>query len=182
MRRISFLVLITVFSLIAIGAAGRSVQASAHDEGTPGAMSKHPIVGSWEIDTDAADPENLPSLLIVGADGSYLEVDGEGGVGVGRWESTGDQTADLNIWFLASGEDDPTGGYGRVRAAVEIAEDGQSFTANYTIEFVSGDGTTTGEYGPATASGTRLSVEPMGSPVGTLDELFEQFEEGTPTP
>jgi hypothetical protein len=179
MRRISFLILITLLSLVAIGTPGRSVQTSAHDDATPGAASKHPIVGTWEIDTDADDPENLPSLLIAGADGSYLEVDAGGGIGVGRWESTGDQTADLNIWFLASGEDDASGGYGRVRAVVEISGDGQSFTAEYTIEFVSPDGTTTGEYGPATASGTRLSVEPMGSPVGTLDELFE---EGTPTP
>jgi hypothetical protein len=186
MRRISFLVLITLVSLIAIGALGRTASSSAYDEATPGAMAKHPFVGTWQLDTDIDDPENAPELVIVSTDGSYLEFDAEGGIGAGTWESTGDRTANLTIWLLNSDEEGGFGGIAIVRAEGEVAEDGQSWTATYTLEFVAPDGTTTGEYGPAAAAAMRLSVEPMGSPVGSLTDLFGQFEgtpeTGTPTP
>jgi hypothetical protein len=184
MRRISFLALITLISLIAIGALGRTADTSAHDEATPGAMASHPFVGTWQLDTDTDDPENPPELAIVSADGSYVEIDAEGGVGVGSWESTGDLTANLTIRFLNTDEEG-FAGLAIVRAEGEVAEDGQSWTASYTLEFVAPDGTTTGEYGPASAHAMRLPVEPMGSPVGSLTDLFEEFqgtpEAGTPT-
>jgi hypothetical protein len=41
------------------------------------------------------------------------------------------------------------------------------------------EGAPTGEYGPGQVTGTRVAVEPMGTPVGSLDELFAGFEEGT---
>jgi hypothetical protein len=185
MRRISFLALITLISLIAIGALGRTADTSAHDEATPGAMANQPFVGTWQLDTDTDDPENPPELAIVSADGSYVEIDAEGGVGVGSWESTGDLTANLTIRFLNTDEEG-FAGLAIVRAEGEVAEDGQSWTASYTLEFVAPDGTTTGEYGPASAHAMRLPVEPMGSPVGSLTDLFEEFqgtpEAGTPTP
>jgi hypothetical protein len=185
MRRISFLVLVMLISLIAIGSLGRTAGTSAHDEATPGAMASHPFVGTWQLDTDMDDPENAPELVLVSADGSYLEVDAEGGVGVGTWESTGDRTVNLTIRFLNADEEGFTG-LAIVRAEGEVAEDGQSWTASYTLEFVDPDGTTAGEYGPASAYGMRLPVEQMGSPVGSMTDLFEQFEgtpeAGTPTP
>ena len=185
MRRISFLVLVMLISLIAIGALGRTAGTSAQDYATPGEMAKHPFVGTWQLDTDMDDPENAPELVIVTADGSYLEVDAEGGVGVGTWESTGDRTVNLTIRFL-NGDEEGFAGLAIVRAEGEVAEDGQSWTASYTLEFVDPDGTTTGEYGPASAYAMRLPVEPMGSPVGSFTDLFEQFEgtpeAGTPTP
>ena len=65
-----------------------------------------------------------------------------------------------------------------VRAAGEVSEDGQSFTAEFTIGFI-GEGAPSGEYGPGHVTGTRINVEPMGTPAGSLDDLFAQFEEGT---
>ena len=59
-----------------------------------------------------------------------------------------------------------------------MSEDGQTFTAEFTIEFT-GEGAPTGEYGPGHVTGTRINVEPMGTPAGSLDDLFAQFEEGT---
>jgi plastocyanin len=55
-------------------------------------------------------------------------------------------------------------------------------TATYTLEFVDAGGTATGQYGPGQVSGTRIAVELMGEPVGTLEELFAQFEEGEAPP
>jgi hypothetical protein len=37
----------------------------------------------------------------------------------------------------------------------------------------------TGEYGPGHVTATRINVEPMGTPAGSLEDLFAQFEEGT---
>ena len=65
-----------------------------------------------------------------------------------------------------------------IRAAGEVSEDGQSFTAEFTIEFT-GEGAPAGEYGPGHVTGTRINVEPMGTPAGSLEDLFAQFEEGT---
>ncbi len=65
-----------------------------------------------------------------------------------------------------------------IRAAGDVSEDGQSFTAEFTIEFT-GEGAPTGEYGPGHVTGTRINVEPMGTPAGSLEDLFAQFEEGT---
>jgi len=42
-----------------------------------------------------------------------------------------------------------------------------------------GEGAPAGEYGPGSVTGTRIVVEPMGTPAGSFDDLFGQFEEGT---
>ena len=65
-----------------------------------------------------------------------------------------------------------------IRAAGEVSEDGQSFTAEFTIGFT-GEGAPAGEYGPGHVTATRINVEPMGTPAGSLEDLFAQFEEGT---
>ena len=36
-----------------------------------------------------------------------------------------------------------------------------------------------GTVGPDSVTGTRIVVEPMGTPTGSLEDLFGQFEEGT---
>jgi hypothetical protein len=41
-------------------------------------------------------------------------------------------------------------------------------TAEYTLEFVGPDGSSSGELGQAQATGRRIAVEPMGTPVGPL--------------
>ena len=68
-----------------------------------------------------------------------------------------------------------------IRVAGEVSEDGQTFTAEYTIEFT-GEG---GEYGPGHVTATRINVEPMGTPVGPVEALFPDLfppEEGTAPP
>jgi hypothetical protein len=52
-------------------------------------------------------------------------------------------------------------------------------TADYTLEGSGIEGVPPGEYGPGQVTGTRVVVEPMGTPVGSLEDLFGGFEEGT---
>ena len=77
------------------------------------------------------------------------------------------------------GEEGEFEGSSTIRATIEVDPDGgQSFTAEFTIEF-GGEGAPVGEYGPGSVTGTRIIVEPMGTPVGTLEEMFGGSEEGT---
>jgi hypothetical protein len=182
MRRLSLLIALFVVALLGLSAVLSSPGSSAQDA-SPAAMDEHPLVGTWLADTDTQDPEDPPELVIASADGGWVEVDADGGVALGRWESTGANTANLTLWALGS-EEEGFGGTFIVRAMIEVAADGQSLTAAYTVEVIDPDGTATGEYGPGTASATRLAVEPMGTPVGSFEDLFaefgEEFEEATP--
>ena len=60
-----------------------------------------------------------------------------------------------------------------IRATGEVSADGQTFTAQFTLE-ITGDRFPTGQYGPGHVTATRITVEPMGTPVGPLQDLFAQ--------
>ena len=140
-------------------------------------LADHPIVGSWLLDADSEDPANPPSLVIFSSDGTFIESDSDGSVGIGAWESTGENTGILTLRFVDEG------GMGIIRASFVVAEDGNTLTAEYTIEFVDPEGESAGEYGPATATATRAEVEAPGEPVGSLEDLFAEWEatpEATP--
>ena len=64
------------------------------------------------------------------------------------------------------------GGSATIRATIQVNPDGQSFTADYTVELSEDKGVPVGEYGPGAVTATRIGVEPMGTPVGSLEELF----------
>ncbi len=171
MRR--FTSLVVTLAVIVIGIAGFDLRTSATaQEATPTIMSGHPLVGTWLLDTNADDPANAPEVTIFTADGAYISVDAEGFPNHGVWEATGEQTAGLTI--VSPGMEEAFAGTFLVRASIEVDETGDSFTAQYTGEFVAPDGTETGEYGPGTATATRISVEEMGTPAGPIEVLFEE--------
>ena len=170
MRRTSVVslsaVLVLTAALLVGGGAAVVAQTTAPD------YTGHPLIGSWMLDTDTTDPGNLHSLVIFSAEGSYLEV-GPDGPGVGAWEPTGDTTAILTIVFV---EDEGTG---MVRASIQVAADGQTLTASYTLEFVdpaTGEGT--GQVGPGGVEGVRIVAEAPGTPVTSFEDFYS--EEGTP--
>ncbi len=180
MRR--FTSLVVTLAVIVIGIAGFDLRTSATaQEATPTTMSGHPLVGTWLLDTNADDPANAPEVTIFTADGAYISVDAEGFPNVGVWEATGERTAGLTI--VSPGmEEEAFAGTFVVRASIEVDEAGDRFTAQYTGEFVAPDGTETGEYGPGTATATRITVEEMGPPAGPIEILFEEGEAAaTPT-
>jgi hypothetical protein len=158
--------------LLAGGALANAtaVQATTPPAETPAEV--HPIVGAWILTVEEF-PEDPPSLLAFHADGTFHEANADGTTGIGSWEATGPSS--MNLTFL---ELDEEGSAGMIRAAGEVSEDGQTFTAEFSIEFT-GEGAPAGEYGPGHVTGTRINVEPMGTPAGSLEDLFTQFEEGT---
>ena len=179
MRPVSILVSLLGVVLLAVVVSGTALHGTAAQDATPTAgasLAGHPLVGTWIVDTDAATPDDATSVITVGADGTYQEVDPDGTVGLGTWGPTGERTAVLTILFPDESSTLLT------RATVEVATGGQGFTAAYTFEVVGPDGTPTGEYGPGQAIGLRVEAEAPGTPVGTLEELFALLQEATPAP
>jgi hypothetical protein len=144
------------------------------DAAAPSA-APHPLVGAWII-VDASGPEGDTFLASFSSDGVYQQSDPEGD-GYGAWEPTGPTSAALTLVFLETEEQG--GGMTTIRATIEVGADGQTLTADFTIES-SGEGAPPGEFGPGSVTGTRIAVEPMGTPVGSLEDLFGQFEGTAP--
>lgn len=179
MRRLT--ILVTVFGLILVGLVGRAALtgSSAAQDSTPMAWTGHPVVGTWLL-VDDDDPESEPSLVVFTSDGVYQQTDYDGTTGFGVWEATGPTSAAMTFLFQFSDDEGNFAGSVTIRALIEVNPDGQRFTATYTLEST-GEGLPAGEYGPGAVTATRMHVEPMGTPVGTLEELFSQFgDEGAP--
>lgn len=172
MPRIRFVALFLVLTVALFGVLTRTADRSSAQDATPPAASTlagFPLVGAWLADTDVNDPNNPPSLFIFTSDGIYMQSNADGSDGYGTWRVTGPNTAELTILFNSTDESGKNANTDTVRARIEVAPDGQSFTAQYTLESSRGPA---GEYGPGMVSGTRINVESMGTPVGTLNDLF----------
>ena len=179
MRRLVVSFSVATLSLVG-GVIGTSAVASGSTDTTvpsDAATEVHPIVGAWLLRDDDLGPDAPLHPGAFSSDGIYWQIDAEGVVGIGAWEPTGPNSAALTFFdrFPDEAGDFVTD---TVRALIEVAPDGQSWTAEYTVEFSGGD-FPEGEYGPGSASATRIAVEPMGTPAGTFEDLFALFEEGT---
>lgn len=167
MRR--WMMTLGVVVLLLLAPSARPSAVTWAQDADPGARAGHPVVGSWLADTDVDEPMNPLSLFTFHDDGTYFQSEGSL-TGVGAWEPADEQTALLT--FLAHVPDDAGNVTTiKVRATIEVEADGMSFMAPYTIEATGPDGTSSGEFG-GSASGTRIVVEPMGTPVGPAAELF----------
>lgn len=176
MRRVLvlFLSVVTLLGTLVVGGGSLAAQDTE--------MADHPLVGAWELSADIGDGDTSCFSQVVFTDeGAYIDVDCDGIVVIGGWEPTGDTTATMSFTSYS-----PDGGAYTIRAAAEVAPDGQSFTAPFTFELIdpaTGEGS--GQYGPGTATGTRTVVEAPGTPEGSVLDLFGQFDatpEATPAP
>jgi hypothetical protein len=183
MRR--FVVLFSVATLSLVGGViGTSAVVSGSTDTTvpsDAATEVHPVVGTWDL-VETADPEH-PFVLAFSADGNVVSLE-EGEVSLGVWETTGPTSAALTITQQIPPEEisGVEGASLIIRATIEVAPDGQSLTADYTVEPGGMEWIPAGtEYGPGHLTGTRVVVEPMGTPDGSLEELFsdEESTEGT---
>ncbi|MDQ3043962.1 MAG: hypothetical protein M3R06_02250 [Chloroflexota bacterium] len=171
MRRISLalaLLAVMISGLIAGGGAATVAQEATTADST--------LVGTWLLDTDVEITDDPPSVIRFSADGGYVQVEAEGFVTLGVWEASGDGTATLTIVSPGTGEEGAFEGTTVIRATIEVDASGDAFTAQYTLEFIAPDGTSDGQYGPGTATGTRITVEAPGTTVGSFEDLFGQFE------
>ena len=62
-----------------------------------------------------------------------------------------------------------------IRGSVEISAD-DMLSGTFSVEYGGPAGTPTGQFGPATGTGTRIAIEPMGS------DLTPMGAESSPTP
>ena len=173
MRR---LVLVSAATLSLVGGIiGTSAMASASTAPpvpSDGAAAVNPIVGTWTL-IDVSDPASAPFTGAFLPEGVYVEVD-TGDVAIGVWEATGPDTVAMSY---TSWDDE-----GSITVRASITVDGDNLSADYTLQFV-GDVAPSGEYGPGQVTGFRAVVSPMGTPIGSLDDLFSSFdEEGTEAP
>jgi hypothetical protein len=174
------MVLLSVVAVVLLGllAPGRATPDTFAQEATPGGTTGHPFVGAWRM-TNAAFPEEAPILVMLHADGTYFQVEVDGSIGIGSWEATGERSAAVTF-FEQFADDRGAVNTITIRAAGVVASGGDAFTATYTIELTRPDGASGGEYGPGTVEATRIAVEPLGTPVGPLEDLFAQLGAGPP--
>ena len=173
MRRIAVVASVVAVALVGVVAAGARPDAVAQDatpaggSGAHAATAEHPVVGAWWSSNDAPGPGVNTAYAVFHADGTYLEVDPNIGVGVGVWRATGERSAELTYVFQDIDPEPAATAPGTVtvRQSVEVDASGNAFTAPLTVEVRIPDGTVvfTAAY---TARGTRLEVEPM-APLGT---------------
>jgi hypothetical protein len=133
----------------------------------------HPAVGTWSVESDLGDAEYTPRLMILAADGSALFVSGRQTMGMGVWQPVGDTSAMLTFAVTTDGP-----AYILIRTTIALAADGTSFTGTFTLEavFDPAGGGTSGELGPGSLAGTRISAEAPGTPAASFEEMFPQPE------
>lgn len=171
MRRTNVIPLLAVMLASAVLIGGGRF-AAAQDPG----QADHPATGAWATESEPGDAEYSPRLVILSADGSALFVSGYETMGIGSWEPSGDTTAIVTLTAVTDGPAKVV-----IRASIEIAPDGDSFTGTFTNEFVfdPAGGGTSGEIGPGTIEGTRLVAEAPGTPTMSFED-FLPSPEGTP--
>ena len=83
------------------GAAARNLSRSPRPrpKGHPDRLADHPVIGTWWTANDAPGPGVATAYAVFHADGIYLEVDPNIGVGVGVWRATGKRSAELTYVF-----------------------------------------------------------------------------------
>lgn len=171
MRRTSVISLLTIMLAGAVPIGGGRF-AAAQDPGP----ADHPARGAWTTETQPGDAEYSPRLVTLSADGSALFVSGYQTMGIGSWAPSGDTTAIVTFTVVTNGPAQIV-----IRASIEIAPDGDSFTGTFTNEimFDPAGGGTSGEIGPGTIEGTRLVAEAPGTPTMSFEE-FVPSPAGTP--
>jgi uncharacterized cupredoxin-like copper-binding protein len=163
MPRLHAVSLVAVVLLASLFVDGRALVAAQDPD-----YAGHPLVGTWTLMVEGAQPE----MVTFSDSGGYIDVNSEGTVFLGVWEPTGENTANLTITIY-----DVEGSY-QVFMSIEVADDGQSFTASFTYELIDPETDSgTGEYGPRTATGTRMSARGPATPVGSFEDFVSQPED-----
>lgn len=179
MRRTRFTSLLALGILFATVLGGAHL-ATAQDQDA----AAHPAIGTWTVESAPADVVTNFRTISLMADGTASIIStGQGEdpiAALGAWEPTGDTSANLTFNMVTNGP-----AYITIRASLEFAEDGASFSGGYTMEAVidPAGGISGGEIGPGTLDGTRLVVEAPGTPSESFEDFFAIPDaEATPAP
>jgi len=171
----------------AIGLGSRGGQVAAQDA-TPAAMATHPLVGTWIVDRNPADPSEMPTTNVLTADGGLIDPS-VGAAGV--WAATGERTADFTLiaifeqgMAVTGQRTEGDGSYFLVRGSLEVDAGGDTATATVSQTHVAPDGTVLDQMAQGTATYLRLKVEPqsaVGQPLAGFPAWTPQAA-ATPTP
>lgn len=170
-------------SLLALGVLVATLLGGAHLATAQSQdPANHPAIGAWTVESAPADvvanfrvialaPGGIASVIATGQGEDPIAA-------LGAWEATGDTSAILTFTMVTNGP-----AYIVIRASLDFADDGASFTGAYTMEavFDPAGGGTGGEIGPGILSGTRLVAEAPGTPASSFEDFFG-IPEATPVP
>ncbi len=192
MRRVSLLFALAAIVLLGLLVVGGSRPSLGAQDATPGAMTGHPLVGSWVV-IDPGVPDDTPSVSVFTSDGIMMDAAAEG-PGAGSWEATGSRTAAVTLVVPIVEEE--FAGTAIIRGTIEVDQTGDTFTSPYSYTVVAADGTVV-DAGQGMVEATRIAVEPieaegtphaavptwtvLGPEVGTPVAVGEAAEEATPT-
>ena len=168
MRGIRFTSLLA-FSIVFTAMIGAARLATAQDQDA----SVHPAIGTWIVESEPEDiVTNIRAISFEPGGTSSVISTGSGEdplAALGAWEPTGDTSVALTFTLVTNGP-----AYIIVRATLDFASDGSTFTGSYTMEMVfdPAGGGTSGEIGPGTLAGTRLVAEVPGTPATSFEDFF----------
>jgi hypothetical protein len=176
-----------------VGAAAATVGLSHMDrtlaqEATPDALANHPLVGTWIVDRNPANPTEMPTTNVLTADGGLIDPS-VGAAGV--WAATGERTADFTLIAIfeqgmaVTGQQTEGGSsYFLVRGSLEVDATGDIATAAVSQTHVAPDGTVLDQMAEGTSTYLRLRVEPqdaVGQPLAGFP-AWAPASVTTPTP
>lgn len=153
---------------VGLAFGGRALSAAAQDMATEG----HALVGTWFLDESSSNPTTARDVFIMHSDGTYVEANAVGTVRLGVWTPTSPTTATLTIVGDTRGEDGADSGGETVRLTITLNPDGNSYTAEGTVELRAPDGAFSGQLGPVGGAASRMMVEAPGTPAMTPAEFF----------
>jgi hypothetical protein len=117
-------------------------------------MAGHPILGSWVIIRNVANPTEAPVVADFTADGGFIDP-GQGTAGA--WEPSGPNSAAITIVPFIDGG---AGGYGVVRGEWTIDESGDAMSGTASVTILTPDGRIVANL-DLESSATRLHVDPV---------------------
>ena len=157
----------------ALGAAlglGGLHRATAQDA-TPVPMADHPLVGTWIVDRNPADPTEMPTTNVLTADGGLTDPS-VGAAGI--WAATGERTADFTLIAIFAELES----YFTVRGTLEVDAAGDTATATASQTQVASDGTILLQVAQGISTYIRLRIEPSDA----VGQPLAGFPAWTPAP
>ena len=186
MRRRSVLISTIAGAATSALAIGHTTRAQ---DATPAIMAGHPLVGTWIVDRNPADPSEMPTTNVFTADGGLIDPS-VGAAGV--WVATGERTADFTLIAIFADEHAGLpqyraaggGSYFVVRGSITVDAGGDTASNMVSGTHVAPDGTILDQMAQGTGTYLRLKVEPqsaVGQPLAGFPAWASQ-PAATPTP
>jgi hypothetical protein len=130
--------------------------------------AEHQIVGSWHVNMDSEAPVRQPALLVFTSDGTMLQFGSAGATTVGSWSMLTNRAAQITSFALPDSAPDGCRGGSKLGGVAEAGDAGEQITMIYTVQCFDVTGTLVSEEGPITATGSRITVDPIPQPVATV--------------